>query len=124
MNITPVRNIFFCKNINKPNSTMQKAKDIISKQDGIDLFLDAYGVLINKIKETEENCKKLEESISKTDTNQQKDILSAKIKLAKKELSGLQKNKAQMEKVIYIIDSLANSDNPIEIEFIDRSNEE
>lgn len=103
---------------------MQKAKDIITKQDGIDLFLDAYCVLINKIKETEEHCKKLEEALPKTDTKQQKDILSAKIKLAKKELSGLQKNKIQMEKIIYIIDSLANSNNPIEIEFIDRSDEE
>ena len=75
MIITPIKfvnNISFCQ---KNSSSEQKVLDIIEKKDSIDLFLDAYGALINKISENETEIQKLEETISKTNIPQQKEII-------------------------------------------------
>lgn len=122
MEILPIKNITFCKN-QKPSIIIKKAFEVINKQDGIDLFLDAYSDLSNNIKVQETKVKEYECALLKADTEQQKTIILTKIKLLNKELKNMQNNKEQMEKIIHIIDTLARDDNQIEIEYIDRRGE-
>ncbi len=126
MNIVPVRNFSFCKNTNSCNtkSAIQQAKAIIEKENGIDLFLDTFIEAKNKIEKTEEEIAQLKKNASNAATQMQRNILLNKIEAAEKILKRLQNNKLQMENIIFVIDSFAKSNEPIEIEYIDRSNEE
>ena len=122
MNINPIRNLSFCRNTWRPiSSPIRHAKTIISKQEGIDLFLDKYGELLEKIKLVKENISKLEIKISQTSEPNNK--LKKDLENEKKKLHIFQNNKNEMEKIIHVIDTFANSNQPIEIEFIDSSNE-
>ena len=122
MEILPIKNICFGKN-GKQSTVVKKAFEVINKQDGIDLFLDTYGALLNNIKAQETEVKQYKEALLKANTEQQKTIILKKIELLNQELKKLQNNKEQMERIIHIIDTLARNDNQIEIVYIDRRGE-
>ena len=123
MKILPINNISFCKK-QEETRDIKKAISIINKKDGIDLFLDAYGELINKIKETEKQQEEFKAALAKTNIPQQQTILSTKIKSLDRDLKNLQSKRVNMEKIIHIIDRFATDDRDIEIVYVDRRGED